>query len=274
MLKMFEKVSYIFAFIIFFFINNVCQVLYFVVEDHFEDLITKPYFLIESDYWGATVTIFCLGIFALIFSKNPSRVAANRFFSQILFAILAVIAVFQTSQILRNVVYGTETWADLWNFLISIMSVLLYVSFGYLAEKKLDGNKKASYLISGIIVTFFVVSYCCASYYMPRDVMKTIKQDSVTLSAVAHTVKQIKSGLDFDQLPDNVQVKDENGKKVVSWKLVTDFEKLKKDGKFTKRIKDKIVSTSFKKWGDRIKFEFHNQNQKIIVNVPKRRARS
>ena len=264
-----EKFPFFSAFFTLLFIYNFCQVLCFVVEDYFgESLFTKPYCLIEADYWKVVVAMFCTGTLALIFHRATLRYSTGRFLTQILFGALALAVTIQISQGLQNFFDASNTWADFWTFLINIMAISLYTFFGYLIEKRAESDeKKYSFIATGIFAICFAIAFCFSAHYMPREVMKTIKQDTETAQAVRDAVYNIRADVPVKDLPESVQIKEEEGKKVVSWKFVTDFEKLKKDGKFTKRMKDKLNFDTGLIGIDNIlvPFKYNNEQQKITV---------
>ena len=275
MVKFMEKFPFFSAFFTLLFLYHFCQILCFVVEDHFGELLfTRPHCLIEADYWKIVVSMFCTGTLALIFHRATLRYSIGRFLTQILFGALAIAVTSQIAQNLQNFFYASNTWADFWTFLINIMAISLYALIGFLAEKRFEsGEKKYSFITAGIFAICFATAFCCSAHYMPREIMKTIKQDTETAKAVKDAVFNIKQDIPVKDLPESVQIKEEKGKKIISWKFVTDFEALKKDGKLTKRVKDKLAFEDGL-IGIRdisVSFEYNNEQQEITVDLPEKK---
>ena len=83
-----------------------------------------------------------------------------------------------------------------------------------------------------------------ASHYMPRSVLKTLSQDKETLLSVRKAVNALKAGLEIPSgLSNNVKVRDENGKRIITYQFETDFEGLKEKSKFTKRLRKRFNFT-------------------------------
>ena len=269
MSKSIEKIPFLFAFFALLFLYNFCSVLCFVVEDYFGEFI-RPAFLFESDYWSSVASMLCSGIMASIFQRSVPQSTAGKIATQILFECLLIVVITHISQIVSDYFSADATLSDLWVFFINVMAVLLFMLFGHLIGKAIDtGSNKYHFIISGIFSACFITAVCCSAYYMPREVIKTLKQDAKTVKTIKNIVN-LSSGDHLPELPKEIDVKDTDGKRTITWYFVTDFEKLESSGKFTARLKKKfeIVSSIYKKGTHVCDINLKKGKQELILNLP------
>ncbi len=271
MFKFSNKFSFLAAFCTLYFLYNFCAVLCFAVEDYF-DVYAHPCFLVGDDYWSSLGKMLCSGILALYFRKSQATNSILIAMTQTLHALFVLVIVMHISQLVSNYFEARETRADFWIFLINVIAVLVYISIIYCAEKTEKG-KIYTYMITGIFVACFSVAYGLASYYVPRAVVKTLRQDDDVVNSVRQVVEALKSGLEIPSgLAERVQVKDEDGKRVISYEFVTDFEKLKQEGRYVRHLRKKFDRTAdVYKQGDKVgAFEFKKGKHEMSVALPKK----
>ena len=244
MFKVSDKFSFLSTFCILYFLYNFCSILCFAVEDHFESYV-RPIFLFGDEYWPAIGKMFCCGLFIMYLQYSTTAKSLHmNILSQIMCVFFIFVVIVHISQIVSNYFNVCETLADFWILLINIFAILLYASIAYISEK-VENTKKRIYMLLGILGTCFALSCAMASHYMPRSVVKTLKHDKETLLSVRKAIDTLKIGLEIPpELSNNVRIKDENGKRIITYTFETDFEGLKADGMFTKRLKKRFDYTA------------------------------
>ena len=271
MFKFSSKFSFLAAFCTLCFLYNFCAVLCFAVEDYF-DVYAHPCFLVGDDYWSSVGKMLCSGIRALYFRKSQTANSIIIAMTQILHALFVLVIVIHISQLVSNYFDVRETWADFWIFFINAMAVFVYVSILYCSEKA-EKSRICAYITNGIFVVCFSIAYGLASYYVPREVVKTLRQDDDVVNSVHQVVDALKSGLEIPSgLSERVQVKDEGGKRVISYEFVTDFERLKQEGRYVRHLRKKFDRTAdVYKQGDKVGvFEFKRGKHEMSVSLPKK----
>ena len=249
MFKISDKFSFLSTFCILYFLYNFCSILCFAVEDHFESYV-RPIFLFGDEYWAAIGKMFCCGLFTLYLQYSTTTKSLHmNILSQIMCVFFILVVIVHISQIVSNYFNVCETLADFWILVINIFAILLYASIAYISEK-VENTKKRIYMLLGILGTCFTLSCAMASHYMPRSVIKTLKHDKETLLSVRKAIDTLKIGLEIPPgLSNNVRIKDENGKRIITYTFETDFEGLKANGRFTKHLRKTFDFTAsiFKK---------------------------
>lgn len=244
MFKVSDKFSFLSTFCTLYFIYNFCSILCFAVEDHFATYC-RPIFLLGDDYWNAIGKMFCCGIVALyIQCSTTTKSLHTNTLNQIMYLFFIFVIIVHISQVVSNYFNARATLADFWSLAINIFAVFLYVLISYITEK-VEEVKKRTYMTLGIFCTCFAISCTVASFYMPRSVIKTLNHDKETLLSVRKTIEALKAGPEIPSgLSDNVNVKDENGKRIITYQFETDFDGLKENGKFTKRLRKRFDFTA------------------------------
>ena len=266
MLKFSGKISFLFAFCTLYFLYNLCSIFCFAVEDYFGEY-TRPCFLIGDDYWSSIGKMFLSGILVFYFRKRQTTNSFTIAMTQILYALLIFVVAVHISQVVSTYFDARETWADFWILLINVAALLLYALIVYLAENS-EVSKTYTYVSSGIFAICFITAFCLATNYMPRTVVKSLRQDKATADSVRYAVDALKSSTEVpSNLPDTVKVKDEHGKRTISYEFKTDFEKLKRKGIYTRHLRKKInIAPVIYKQGERVgEFTFKKGTHSIEV---------
>ncbi len=243
MFKFSEKFSFLSTFCCLYFLYNFCSILCFCVEDHF-DAYVRPFFVFGDDYWSAVGKMFCCGVFAIFFQKSGTvKFLHTNILSQIMCLFFIFVVIVHISQIIGNYFNVSETSSDRWILGINILAIIIYASILYISET-IENVKKRTYILIGIFGACFATACAMASHYMPRSVLKTLSQDKETLLSVRKAVNALKAGLEIPSgLSNNVKVRDENGKRIITYQFETDFEGLKEKSKFTKRLRKRFNFT-------------------------------
>ena len=231
------------------FITCFFTILLFAVEDYFgideKCTIAKiSVFNVGFDYWHWLPVMFCSGIAAIVsmFLKKDnewSKTDKTLYLAISGFFLITIILSFGMR--LSNYLNVKNTAVDPWLFVFDVFSVILYFGFAYLSTKRLEtGDKKFSYITIGIYALCFVCAFVVSNYYMPRGVMTQLNQDFKTITKVNQIASDIQGKKDPGELPEGISIRDDDGKKIISWNMVTDFENLDKKIKITKRLKYKF----------------------------------
>ncbi len=247
-----DKFSFLAAFCSLYFLYNFCSILCFAVDDFFDSSIC-PAFLIGNDYWRSVGRMLVGGIFALYFQKQQVANVIAQSITHVLHMLFILVIIVHLSQSVSNYFDARATWVDLCLMFINILAVLLYAIIIVLAEKARD-LKKYSYFFTGVFVACFSIAYGLSAYYMPMTIVQTLREDKSTVDSVRQVIDALKSGTEIPHnLSQNVHVKDEDGKRTISYTFLTDFEKLKMEGRYTKHLRNQFdVSPEIFKQGEKV----------------------
>lgn len=252
MIKEADKFSFLTAFCSLYFLYNFCSILCFAVDDFF-DCPVRPVFLIGNDYWQSVGRMLVSGSFALYFRRQQATNVIAKAMAQFLHTLFILVIIVHLSQSASNYFNARATWADLCLVFINVLAILIYALIIFFAEESRD-SKKYSYWFTGIFIACFSVAYGLSAYYMPITIVQTLREDRSTVDSVRYVIDALKSGTEIPHnLSRNVHVKDENGKRIISYTFLTDFEKLKMERKYTKHLRNKFdVSADLYKEGKKV----------------------
>lgn len=274
MFKLSDKFSFLASFCTLYFLYNFCAVLCLAVEDYFGECI-HPYFLFGDDYWATVGKMLCCGIFALYFQAAKTiNSSHSSVLTQILHLCFVFVIIAHISQIVTNYCDARESWADFWMLLINISAFLLYFLTLSISEH-FEDCKKRTYFLSGIFLSCFTCAFCLAGHYMPRAILKTLSQDRETILSVQKIVDAINKGVDTPpELPKNVQLKGENDKRIINYKIETDFELLKASRKYTQRLQKKfdVNADLFQDGKKVVRVILEKGAHKLDIDLPKRNS--
>ena len=241
-IKIASRFSLISAFCSLMFLYNFCSILCFAVEDYYGEL-TRPYFLFGESYWMALSSMTFNGLVALCFFRKPAEYALTRGIVQILNLSLIIVVGAHISFILDKYFEACETKMDWWDFLINVLALALYITLIYLANKS-ESNRRYFYGAIGVFLSCFIIAFGLSQHYMPRSVIKTLRKDKETADAVRKAIDALKVSQDIpENMPPTVQIDDKDGKRIVIYEFVTDFEVLRQKQKYTTRLKHKFDIT-------------------------------
>ena len=273
MFKVSNKLSFLSTFCTLYFLYNFCSILCFAVEDHFESYI-RPLFLFGDDYWAAIGKMFSCGIFTLYLQYSTTTKSLHmNILSQIMCVFFTFIVIVHISQIVSNYFNVRTTLADFWILIINIFVVFLYASIAYVYEK-VENVRRRTCVLLGIFVACFATCCALASHYMPRSVIKTLNHDKETLLSVQKAIDALKAGFEIPSgLSDSVDVKDENGQRIITYQFETDFEELKERGVFTNRLRKRFdFTTSLFKEGQQVgTVSFKKGRHTLNIPLPKQK---
>ena len=238
-IKIVSRFSLISAFCSLMFLYNFCSILCFAVEDYYGEL-TRPYFLFGKSYWMAFSSMVFHGLFALCFFRKPAEYALTRGIVQILNLSLIIVVGAHISLILGKYFEAYETKTDWWTFLINVLALALYITLVYLADKS-ENNRKYFYMAIGVFLSCYIVAFGLSQHYMPHSVIKTLRTDKETADAVRKAIDALKVSQDIpENMPPTVQINDKDGKRIVTYEFVTDFDNIRHTHKYTERIRQKF----------------------------------
>ena len=266
MIKIACKFSLISAFCSLMFLYNFCSILCFAVEDYYGEF-TSTYFLFGKSYWTALSSMIFNGLFALYFFRTQAEYALTRGIVQIFNLSLIIVVGTHISFIISKYFEACETKMDLWIFLINVLALTLYILLVYLANKS-ENNRRYFYVAIGVFLSCFVVAFGLSQHYMPRSVIKTLRKDKETADAVRSAIDALKVSQDIpENVPTTVQINDKDGKRIITYEFVTDFDALRKKHKYTTRLKRKYdISEKIMFKGSLIgKFKLSKGKHEIVI---------
>ncbi|MBQ7524770.1 MAG: hypothetical protein IJT08_04155 [Alphaproteobacteria bacterium] len=222
------KVSATFSFFVLLFLYNFCSILCFAIEDNLSaSELQLP--LLGEEYWYclSTMLVSTFVLLGYLFCKprepKGGRIASFLFFMLILFLTFFAARVFQAY-------FNGDAEKDcLWMIAISILSFVLYLLFTCLETRRINRSNGKIYLM--LMIALFaacdVMGYFLSLKYMPPDVIRTIKQDTGTLSNLDIAISEYAAGRKMEKMLEGIEYRDvSENKRIFSWNMKTDFSKV------------------------------------------------
>ena len=199
------------------------------------------------DYWAVLATLVCSGLATIfpMFFKNDWNQQEETLSLILTKLFLVFIILFMGGRLLMYFNFE-NTKIDAWLYALDVLAVLLYFTFAYISDKwQNTGDNKFRYATIGILTICSVCAFVISNHYMPLGIMRDLNKDYQMVIKVDEIESKLANKEEVENLPEGISIREEKGKKIISWNMVVDYENLNKKIRITKRLK-------FKFGGDRL----------------------